>query len=60
MGANSFLNEMTPIYMGGNIENDRVVSIESIPIHLTSRHFFYDGIQNVFLRYLVVKACTMS
>ena len=26
---------MTTIYMGGNNENDRVASPESIPIHLT-------------------------
>ena len=25
---------MTPIYMGGNNENDRVASPESVPIHL--------------------------
>ena len=33
-GANSFLYEMTPIYMGDINENDRVASPESIPIHL--------------------------
>ena len=33
MGANS-LHEMTPIYMGGHNENGRVVSLESVPIHL--------------------------
>ena len=47
MGANSFLYEMTPIYMGGNNENDRVASLESVPIqhkhsvvHLVSRSKF--------------------
>ena len=34
MGANSFFYEKTPIYMGGNNENDRVASPESIPIQL--------------------------
>ena len=34
MGANSFLYEMTPICIGGNNENDRVASPESVPIHL--------------------------
>ena len=33
--ANSFLYGMTPIYMQGNNENDRVASRESIPIHRT-------------------------
>ena len=32
--ANSFLHEMTPIHMGGNNENDRVASPESVTIHL--------------------------
>ena len=36
MGADSFLYEMTPIYMGGNNENDRVAFPESIPIHLNN------------------------
>ena len=31
MGANSLFYEMTPIYMGGNNENDRVASPESVP-----------------------------
>ena len=39
MGANSFLHEMTPIYMGGNNENDRVASPESISSHLEFRYF---------------------
>ena len=30
MGANSFLYEMTPIYLGANNENDRVASPESV------------------------------
>ena len=34
MGANAFLYEMIPIYMGGNNENDRVAFLESVPIHL--------------------------
>ena len=34
MGANSFLYEMTPSYMGGNSDNDRVASPECVPIHL--------------------------
>ena len=34
MGVHSFLNEMTPIYMGGSSENDRVASPVSVPIHL--------------------------
>ena len=29
MGANSFLYEMIPIYVGGNNENDRLASLES-------------------------------
>ena len=36
MGANSFFYETTPIYLGGNDENDRVASPESVPIHLQS------------------------
>ena len=34
VGANSFLYEMTPIYMGGNYKNDKVASPESVPIYL--------------------------
>ena len=34
MGANSFLYERTPIYMGGNNDNHRLASPESVPIHL--------------------------
>ena len=37
MGANSFLYEMTPINMGGNNENDRVASPESVPSRLIFR-----------------------
>ena len=33
-GANSFLYEMTPIYMGGNNENDEVASPESVTVTL--------------------------
>ena len=36
MGANSFLFEMTRIFMGGNNKNDKVASPESVPIHLYS------------------------
>ena len=34
MGANSSLYEMTPIYMEGNNENDRVTAPENVLIHL--------------------------
>ena len=34
MGANSFHYELTPIYMGGNNENDRFTSTGSVAIHL--------------------------
>ena len=34
MGANSFLNEMTQTYIGGNNQNDKIVSLESVPIFL--------------------------
>ena len=34
MGANSFLYEVAPIYMGDNNVNDRVASPKSEPIHL--------------------------
>ena len=34
MGANSYIDDMTPIYMGGNNENNRVVRPETVPIHL--------------------------
>ena len=37
MGANSIIYQMTPIYMGGNNENDRVAPPESVPIHLNLR-----------------------
>ena len=33
MGANSFLNEMAPVYMGGNNENERVSSPENVYIY---------------------------
>ena len=33
MGANSFLNEMTKVYMGDNNENVRVASPEIVPVH---------------------------
>ena len=36
MGANTFRKEMTPIYMAGNNENDRVASSESVPVTLDS------------------------
>ena len=32
--TNPFIYKMTPIYMGGNNENDRVASPESVLIHL--------------------------
>ena len=35
-GANSFVYEMIPIYMGDNNENDRVPSSESVPIHFNA------------------------
>ena len=35
MGANSFLGEMTPIYMRGNNENDRVAVLKVYPVTLT-------------------------
>ena len=41
MGANSFLYEMTPIYMGGNNENDRVACLESVPIHLKMKWYTF-------------------
>ena len=41
MGANSFLYEMTPVYMGGNNENDRVASPESLLIHLNQINIGY-------------------
>ena len=34
MGASSFLHELTPIYMGGNNENDRVASPKVYPYSL--------------------------
>ena len=34
IGANSFLYEMTQLYIGGTNENDRVASPESVLIHL--------------------------
>ena len=34
VGANSCPYKMTPIYMGGNYDNDRVASHESVSIHL--------------------------
>ena len=34
MEAKSFFYEMTPIYMGGSNGNDKVVSPESVPMHL--------------------------
>ena len=37
MGANSFLYEITPVYMGGNTESDRVSFPESIPFHLSRK-----------------------
>ena len=41
MGANSFLYEMTSIYMGCNNENDRVASPENVPIHLKAGPYFF-------------------
>ena len=43
MGANSFFYEMTPIYMGGNNENDRVASPESVPFHLNVNGYTLSG-----------------
>ena len=37
MGANFFLYVVTSIFMGGNNENDRVASPESLPIYLKSQ-----------------------
>ena len=34
VGENSYLYGKNPIYMGGNNENDRVTSPESVPIQL--------------------------
>ena len=36
LGENSFLYEMTAIYMGGNSENDRVASPKSEPIYFNA------------------------
>ena len=36
MGANSLLYEKTQIYMGGNIETDRVASPGSISVYLNA------------------------
>ena len=36
MGASSLLYEKTPIYMGVNIETDRVASPESVPVYLNA------------------------
>ena len=41
MAANSFLFEMVPIYMGGNNENDRVTSPESVSIHLNVNWYIF-------------------
>ena len=41
MSKNSFLYDMTPVYMGGNNENDRVASPESRAIHLKRLFFFF-------------------
>ena len=44
MGANSFLYEMTPIYMGGNNENDRDFFPKSVSIYLMlNRYIFKDS-----------------
>ena len=46
MGANSYLYVMTPIYMGGNNENDRVASLENVPITLNPKvHLNHHGEQ---------------
>ena len=41
MAANSFLFEMVPIYMGGNNENDRVTSPESVSIYLNVNWYIF-------------------
>ena len=53
MGANSFPYEMTPIYMGGNNETDRVASPASVPVQLKRR---FDG-DNIGTVILAIKAC---
>ena len=49
MGANSFLFEKTQIYIGGNNENDRVTSLESVPIHLKTKLFHFAAIMVIIL-----------
>ena len=56
MGANFFLYEMTPIYMGGNNETDRVASPASVPVQLKRR---FDG-DNIGTVILAIKACMSS
>ena len=44
MGANSFLFEMSPIYMGGYNENDSVGSPESVHIQLNIKIYEFCGL----------------
>ena len=61
MGANSFLYEKIPISMGGNNENDRVASPESVSIHL--KHGVYSfkkeavsvGANSFLLKFILTK-----
>ena len=41
MGSKYFLYEKNPIYIGGNNENDKVASRESVPICLKLPQCFY-------------------
>ena len=57
MGANSCLYEITPVYMGGEDVNYRVVSPESIPLHLKRTTLWYRSIpkQNRYMPIIQVE-----
>ena len=61
MGANSCLYEMTPIYMAGNYENDRVASPESVTVYLkVFRYSIKFSKENTFYDFLDEKKSKME
>ena len=51
MGSKYFLYKKNPIYMGGNNENDKVASRESVPICLKLPQCFYCVVVVVFFSF---------
>ena len=61
VGANSCPYKMTPFYMGGNNDNDRVASPESVSIHLNESCciFSTDLFIPLYILYTILLPCVI-